>query len=117
MSKAAQAMADALLALAAGYLGGDATMSGTGRAVTVEPSSADGSATIRAGGAWGLADGGRRVVRPARRSGNRGGLRTPWGPRASVKGSTSAGLGISDRSSEVLDAGKQAIRDAVGASS
>lgn len=115
MSAAADAMGEALLDVAARALGGDVTMSGTGRAVTVEPQSTDGVATVRAGGAYGLADAGRHRERRATRRGRRGGLATPWGPRASVAGSTWAGLRIGDRAGrDVYDAGRQAIRDAVG---
>lgn len=114
MTIAAEAMGDALVAAAGRYLGGDATMSGTGRTVTVETDGAAGTATVTPGGAWGLADGGRRVVRPARRPRGKRGLATPWGPRASVKGSTWPGFGIGAAAqTEVADAGRQAIREAV----
>jgi hypothetical protein len=109
----AVAMADALTDIAAGYLGGDLTMSGVGSAV-IDPATADGAAVVRTGGVYGLADGGRRAVRRATAP-RRSALATPWGPRASVAGSTWAGFHITDRArGDVLEAGRQAIRDAAG---
>lgn len=110
---AATAMAAALTDVAAGYLGGDLAMSGLGQRAVIEPASQGGSAVVRTAGAYALADGGRRAVRPARAR-RHSALNTPWGPRDSVDGSTWAGFGITDRArTDVLDAGKQAFREAV----
>jgi hypothetical protein len=110
---AATAMADTLRDVAAGYLGGDLAMSGTGRAVTITARASEGQATIEMGGAWGLADGGRhRAVRAVAR--RRSAIRTPWGPRAAVRGSTWAGFDLTDRAkTDVFEAGKTAWREAV----
>lgn len=111
---AAEAMASTLSDVAAQYMGGDLALSGTKRgAAVITPDERGGAAIVRTGGVYGLADGGRRVVRPALAP-RRSALTTPWGPRASVSGSTWAGFGITDRArGDVFEAGRRAFREAV----
>lgn len=106
---AARAMADSLRDATARYLGGDLTMSGTGESATVEVG--DQSATrlsVRTGGVYGLADGGRRRAVEAEAETGKA-LATPWGPKQRVKGSTWAGFGITAAH------GREALRDGIAA--
>lgn len=72
------------------------------------------------GGTYALADKGRRrarrVIRPKgrkRKGQRRPTLATPWGPRVSVKGSTSPGFGLTDRlGPKALDDAEEAARSA-----
>jgi hypothetical protein len=102
---AADAMADSLRQATGRYLGG-LSMSGTGRAVSVEAGPSSGhSITVRSGGAYGLADSGRRRAVPAVAAPGRA-LQTPWGPRQRVRGSTWAGFNITERhAAEAFSAG------------
>ena len=105
-------MTDVLRSGAARHLGGDLTMSGVAVAVTIEPTSRSGEAAVAVGGAYGLADGGRR--RSPRRIRGRPALRTPWGPRASVRGSTSPGFAITTSyADDAFAAGRVAALDQV----
>lgn len=113
---AAQAMADALESAISAKIGGLTMSRFAGGPVRLEPSGAEGRAELGVSGAtWTLADAGRRRVTGARaRRGS--GLRTPWGPRASVKGSTSAGFGIgASAGPDVMRAGVEAVRAKVNA--
>lgn len=117
---AARAMADELRDVTERYLGGDLTMSGAKprASARIEPQSSKGSASVETGGAYGLADLGRRRAVPARgkrKRGKRGrALRTPWGPRVSVDGSTWAGFDITERAArDVFKAGTDAVTEAL----
>lgn len=108
---AGKAAKDAAGDVARRDLGGDMAMSGMRRKVKLS-SGYDLTGTgltlnLRPAGLWTLADRGRRRVKPVspRKSGAQA-LNTPWGPRASVKGSTSRGLHTID------DAEKQVEQDA-----
>jgi hypothetical protein len=84
-------------------VGGDRAMSGfrggrvkLGAGYDVSGSVVD--LNLRPAGVWKLADQGRRTVkqvRPKKRSGKQA-LKTPWGPRASARGSKSRGLHVID---------------------
>ena len=61
------------------------------------------------GGAYTLADKGRRRAVPAKAEGRP--LRTPWGPRMSVRGSTTAGHNITATAGpKALDEGRRSDR-------
>jgi hypothetical protein len=111
-SAAAQAMADALADVTARYVRGTIG----GRAVVITPDSSKGEAQVLTGGGYGLADGGRHRAVPARAARGHA-LRTPWGPRAAVNGSTWAGFQITERAAgDVFDAGIEAVMTQVAAS-
>lgn len=113
MQSAADAMSDALLYELMAILGADLRMSHfPAGPVRPRPEGVEATATVTVGGSvWGLATGGRRRPFGARaRPGSA--LDTPWGPRASVEGSTSPGLGKPDET-VVLQAGVDAVHDAV----
>ena len=106
---AAEAMAEAMSTAVRTALGGDMTMSRAGT-VTVTAIYADGQASVGVGGAWRLANYGRRRVVGARAR-HRSALRTPWGPRARVRGSVSAGHDIAAAAREpMLTAGVDVVR-------
>ena len=71
------------------------------------------------GGTYALADKGRRQARRSRArgrmaNGRRNVVRTPYGPRVSAKGSTTAGFHITERhGGESVDAGIEAAWDVV----
>lgn len=107
---AAAAMAVVVTRAVSDALGGNLSMSGLkGRPARVEPSSNGPMATVAvSGAAFTLIDKGRRRRVPARaRAG--GALSTPWGPRNSVKGSTTRGQHVLDRVADrAFDAGADA---------
>jgi len=112
---ASVAMADELKAAAARTIGADLTLSGMpGRRARFTATSRAGVAEVTpSGAAWTIADKGRRTVRAATGTPGRP-LRTPWGPRQSVKGSTSRGHDILGRARpKVFDAGRAAVMKAV----
>jgi hypothetical protein len=84
-------------------LGGDRAMSGfRGGRVKLgagyETSGSIVELNLRPSGAWLLADKGRqrvKPIRPKKRSGKKA-ITTPWGPRASARGSKSRGLNVID---------------------
>jgi hypothetical protein len=86
-------MAEALRAATAGYLGGDLTMSRAGSATIEVGDRSSSRLSVRSGGVYGLADGGRRRVVDAEVATGTA-LNTPWGPKQRVKGSTWGGFGI-----------------------
>lgn len=105
---AATAMADSLREATARYLGGGLSMSGAGSASIDVGDRTSSRLSVRSGGVYGLADGGRRrAVAAEAEQGSA--LSTPWGPRQSVKGSTWAGFDITGRH------GRDAIRAAIAA--
>jgi hypothetical protein len=88
---------------AASALGGDRAMSGfrggrvkLGAGYDVSGSVVD--VNLRPAGAWKLADRGRQTIKPVRpkRRGGKKALATPWGPKASARGSRSRGLRVID---------------------
>jgi hypothetical protein len=117
----ADAMAETMQRATARFIGGDLRMSNfPGAAPTFKTTTKGGAATLEiGGGTYALADRGRRQATPARAGHRRGkargggrrrALRTPWGPRASVQGSTWSGFHITDRYADIaLDDGKRAI--------
>lgn len=111
----AKAMADVMRKATASAIGPDLRLSHfRGGPVQIEAKGTIGVATTTiSGAAYALADKGRRRAR--RRIYPRGhALATPFGPRASVKGSTARGHNITERASpQAYEAGKKAILDAV----
>lgn len=106
----AEAMAESMKRATARYLGSDLRMHNfRGPAPTFKTENAKGEATLEiGGGTYALADGGRRQAKRAYARGRA--LSTPWGPRASVKGSTWGGFHITERHApEALDDGIRAI--------
>jgi hypothetical protein len=82
-------------------LGGDRAMSGFrgGRVKLGAGYDVSGSLVelnLRPAGVWKLADAGRQKVKPVRpkRRGGKKAILTPWGPKASAKGSRSRGLNV-----------------------
>jgi hypothetical protein len=106
-------MAEALREAAAGYLGGDLTMSGAGTASIEVGDRARSRLSVRSGGVYGLADTGRRrAVEAVAETGTA--LATPWGPRQRVAGSTWGGFGITAaHGRDAIRAGIQAYLDAL----
>jgi hypothetical protein len=105
---AATAMADTLTIATASYLGPGLTFSGGAGTATITPRSVQGRASVATGGAYGLANHGRSAVVTAHAAAGSA-LVTPWGPRASVKGSTWGGFGITAaHSAEAFEAGTDA---------
>jgi hypothetical protein len=94
-------------------VGVDLRMSRAGKLI-IGPESSSGRAAVAVGGAYRLADQGRRrVVRAYARPGSA--LATPWGPRASVAGSTTKGFAITDEAhASAFKAGRQAGVDSIG---
>lgn len=111
----AEAMADEMRKSLALYIGGDLRMSRfPGAPPTFTTSSSKGEATLElGGGTYALADKGRRQAKRARaRRGSA--LRTPWGPRRSVRGSRWPGFSVTERhAAGALEAGVDAITAAV----
>ena len=111
LEAAAEAMAEEMKTATARYIGGDLRMSNfRGAAVEFRTETRSGEVTVEiAGGTYGLADKGRRQARRAwARRGSA--LATPWGPRASVRGSTTTGFNITDKhSDDAFDAGIRAV--------
>jgi hypothetical protein len=112
---AAEAMADELKQATAQRIGADLSLSRMpGSRARFTATSRKGVAEVTpSGSAWTIANKGRRTVRAATGTNGRP-LRTPFGPRMSVKGSTSQGSNILQASrSKVFDAGKDATIKAV----
>lgn len=110
--EAADVMAESLRRGAASAMGGDLTFSGGAGTARVTGKAERGRVVVEVGGAYALADKGRRSPVPARARGR--GLRTPFGPRKAVKGSTWSGFGITARHGrEALRAGVDGVRRAV----
>lgn len=112
----ADAMAESMRRAVARHLGGDLSFSGlpsAGRA-DPQPTAAAGVAEIELrGGAFALADRGRRQVRRARARANSA-LSTPWGPRESARGSRWSGWNLVDQAGQVaMRDGMQAMVDAL----
>ena len=106
----AEAMAESMRKATARYIGGDLRMHNfRGGPPTFKTENAKGLATLEiGGGTYALADKGRRQAKRAFARGRA--LDTPWGPKASVKGSTWGGFNITERhSAEALDDGIRAI--------
>lgn len=107
----AEAMAESMKKATARYIGADLRMSNfRGGPPTFKTENAKGQATLEiGGGTYALADTGRRQAKRAyARRGSA--LDTPWGPRASVRGSTWGGFHITERHApEALDDGIRAI--------
>lgn len=111
-SRAAERMADTLSSGAQSAMGGDLTFSGGAGTIRVNGKAERGRVVVEVGGAYALADQGRRRVVPATAS--RRALRTPYGPRKSVRGSTWSGFGITQRyGRDALRAGADGVRDEV----
>jgi hypothetical protein len=111
--EAGDAMADTLQRGAQSAMGGDLTFSGGGGTVRITGDAVVGRAVVNVAGAYGLADKGRRRAVPAT-AGRGSALRTPWGPRRSVRGSTWRGFGLTDRyGREALQVGVDAVVDNV----
>lgn len=109
---AADAMAEAFRDSTARAMGGDLSFSGGAGTVRIDGDAHRGRVVVTVGGAFRLADQGRRRVVPATAKGRA--LRTPYGPRRSVKGSTWRGFGITQRyGREALRAGMKAVVDDV----
>lgn len=107
----AEAMAESMKRATARYLGSDLRMHNfRGDAPTFKTETKTGAATVEiGGGTYALADGGRRQAKRAYPRRGRA-LSTPWGPRASAKGSTWGGFHITERHApEALDDGIRAI--------
>lgn len=107
----AEAMAESMKHATARYLGSDLRMHNfRGDAPTFKTETKTGAATVEiGGGTYALADKGRRQAKRAYPRRGRA-LDTPWGPRASVKGSTWDGFNITERHApEALDDGIRAI--------
>jgi hypothetical protein len=112
---ASEAMADKLQRATAQRIGADLTLSRLpGSRAKFTATSRKGLAEVTpSGSAWTIANKGRRTVRGATGTPQRP-LRTPFGPRQSVKGSTSAGFDILGRArAGVFDAGKDEVVKAV----
>ena len=112
---AAEAMADELKRATAQRIGADLALSRMpGSRARFTPTSRKGVAEVTpSGSAWTIANKGRRTVRGATGTSERP-LRTPFGPRMSVKGSTSKGKNIlGSARADVFDAGKDATVKAV----
>lgn len=108
---AAEAMAESMRKATARYIGGDLRMSNfRGDAPTFKTETKTGAATVEiGGGTYALADTGRRQAKRAYPRRRRA-LSTPWGPRASVRGSTWGGFHITERHApDALDDGIRAI--------
>jgi hypothetical protein len=108
-------MADSMRRSTATAIGSDLRLSGfRGGAASFEPKGTSGQAEVTiSGAAYTLADKGRRRAR-ARILAKSEALRTPWGPRRSVRGSTSRGKNITGRAApKAMEAGKRAIVDAI----
>jgi hypothetical protein len=103
--RAAERMAETLSDGARSAMGGDLTFSGGAGTVRIEGEAERGRVVVTVSGAYALADKGRRSAVSAKATGR--GLRTPFGPRRSVKGSTWGGFGITSRY------GRQALRAGV----
>jgi hypothetical protein len=110
---AASAMVEQVRSVASRHVGVDLRMSRAGKLI-IGPESSSGRAAVAVGGAYRLADQGRRrVVRAYARPGSA--LATPWGPRASVAGSTTKGFAITDEAhASAFKAGRQAGVDSIG---
>ena len=110
----ADAGAEVMRQATASYLGGKLTMSGLGGGEAEFDTSntrASHVSIVGVGGTFALADQGRQRSVEAH-AGRGSALNTPWGPRASAKGSTWAGFGITDRhGGEALQAAAAAIVD------
>jgi hypothetical protein len=112
-TEAGAEMADTLQRGAQSAMGGDLTFSGGGGTVRIEGDADVGRAVVKVAGAYGLADKGRRRQVEAV-AGRGSALRTPWGPRRSVRGSTWRGFGLTDRyGRDALRAGIDAVVDNV----
>jgi hypothetical protein len=112
---ASEAMADELQRATAQRIGADLSLSRMpGSRARFQATNSKGVAEVTpSGSAWTIANKGRRTVRGATGTPQRP-LRTPFGPRMSVRGSTSAGFDILGRArSSVFDAGKDATIKAV----
>lgn len=113
-SAAADAMAVEVEAATRAALGGDLTMSGLrGGRARIEATTRPHQAVVTASGAaFTLADKGRRRAVRAKAK-PRSAIATPWGPRASVNGSTTAGKDIlGTAAARAFDAGATAAADA-----
>lgn len=112
---AATAMADTLQRATAQRIGSDLSLSRLpGSRARFTPSARTGVAEVTpTGAAWTIANRGRRTVHAATGTNGRP-LRTPYGPRMSVRGSTSPGKNILGAArASVFDAGKDATIEAV----
>lgn len=110
---AADAMAEAFRDGVARKLGGDLTFSGGAGTVRVKGEAERGRITVNVGGAYGLADQGRRRAVQARAGKGRA-LATPFGPRRSVRGSVWRGFGITRQyGRRAIGAGVDALMDDV----
>ena len=112
---ASEAMADELKSATARVIGANLALSGMpGRRARFTTTARSGVAEVTpTGAAWTIANHGRRTVRAAVGTSQRP-LRTPWGPRVSVRGSTSRGHDILSRARPaVFDAGRDAVVEAV----
>lgn len=107
----ATAMVDEMKRATARYIGSDLRLSGfRGAAVEFATENKAGQAVVQIkGGTYAIADSGRHSSGRIRSRRARA-LRTPWGPKSSVRGSTWAGFGITDKHvPDAYDAGAKAI--------
>jgi len=110
---ASEAMAEEVTTAVKVALGGDLAMSGMrGGRARIDPKVRPHQAVVSvSGAAFTLIDKGRRRAVRAKAA-PRSGLATPWGPRASVKGSTTAGQHVLDRvASKAFSAGAEAAAE------